>query len=374
VKSERHFRQYGGQGAAIGVSCPPGYDKKGDILKALVHTKPYVIEHRDHPDPLMGEEDVLIRAKACGICGSDVQGYTGKTGRRIPPIIMGHEAAGIIEKVGQRVTDFAPGQRVCFDSTVYCNQCPACKQGIYNRCVKRQVLGVSTPDFRRHGAMAEFVAVPHWIVAPLPDGMSFTQAAMLEPASIGMHAANRAPIAPGDTIAVTGAGTIGLFILQAARLRGAKRTIACDINEFRLGLARQVGADVCINPRQADVKQEVLKCTDGRGVDVAFEAVGFADTFRQAVSILRTGGTLIAVGNLAMQTEFNLQELVSRELTFSGSYASAGEFRSCIDLIASGKIDVQPLISEVLPLAEGPAAFGRLLKAEENLLKIILEP
>jgi L-iditol 2-dehydrogenase len=343
-------------------------------VKALVHTKAYVIEYCDYPDPLIDEDDVLVRVKACGICGSDVQGYTGKTGRRIPPIVMGHEAAGVVAAVGKNVKSFAPGDRVCFDSTVYCNECPACKQGIFNRCVKRQVLGVSTPDFRRHGAMAEFVAVPHWIVARLPDGMSFAQAAMLEPASIGMHAANRAPIAPGDTAVVVGTGTIGLFILQAAKLRGAGTTIACDINEFRLSLARQVGADLCINTRQADAKQEVLKQTGGRGADVAFEAVGFADTFRQAVSIVRTGGTLIAVGNLAMQVEFNLQELVSRELTFSGSYASAGEFRPCIDLIASGRINVQPLISEVLPLSEGPSAFERLLKAKENLLKIILEP
>ncbi len=307
---------------------------------------------------------MLVRVKACGICGSDVQGYTGKTGRRIPPIIMGHEAAGIIEEIGGNVKGFAPGQRVCFDSTVYCNRCPACTQGLYNRCVKRQVLGVSTPEFRRHGAMAELVAVPHWIVSRLPDDMSFVEAAMLEPASIAMHAANRAPIAPGGVAAVIGAGTIGLFILQAAKLRGAQTTIACDINDFRLDLARQVGADLCINPRDTDLRQEILRRTDGHGVDVMFEAVGFAETFRQAISITRTGGTLIAVGNLARETEFNLQELVSRELTFSGSYASAGEFRTCIDLIASGKINVKPLVSEVLPLANGPML--QRCSSEEN--------
>jgi L-iditol 2-dehydrogenase len=343
-------------------------------LKALIHTNPYILEYRDYTDPPVGADDVLVRVKACGICGSDVQGYTGKTGRRIPPIIMGHEAAGIVEEIGGNVKDFVPGQRVCFDSTVYCNRCPACTLGLYNRCVKRQVLGVSTPEFRRNGAMAELVAVPYWIVSRLPDDMSFLQAAILEPASIAMHAANRAQIVPGGVAAVIGAGTIGLCILQAAKLCGAQTTIACDISDFRLELARQVGADLCINPRVTDLSQEILRLTDGLGVDVAFEAVGFAETFRQAISITRTGGTLIAVGNLARETEFNLQELVSRELTFSGSYASAGEFRPCIDLIASGKIQVKPLVSEVLPLANAPTAFERLLKAEENLLKIILEP
>jgi L-iditol 2-dehydrogenase len=343
-------------------------------LEALLYTKPYTFEYTDVPEPTISDDDILVRVKACGICGSDVHGHTGHTGRRLPPLIMGHEAAGVVERTGRSVTGFAPGDRICFDSTVYCNQCPACKQGQFNRCAKRQVLGVSIPEFKRHGAFAEFVAVPHWICAKLPDHMSFVQAALLEPASIGTHAANRPPLMQGDTIVVIGAGTIGLFILQAAKLRGAGTTIASDVNEFRLDLARRVGTDVCINPAKADLKEEILQRTAGRGADVVFEAVGFSETFRQAIALMRMGGCLVAVGNLQKETQFNLQELVSRELTFTGSCASAGEFRPCIDLIASGRINVQPLISEVLPLREGPAAFKRLLDGKENLLKIVLEP
>jgi len=343
-------------------------------LKALLYTEPYTLEYTDVPDPQVGDDDILVRVKACGICGSDVQGHTGKTGRRLPPLIMGHEAAGTVETTGKNVTGFTPGDRICFDSTVYCNQCPACKQGLYNRCVTRQVLGVSVPEFKRHGAFAEYVTVPHWICAKLPDDMSFVQAALLEPASIGTHAANRPAIGDSDTVVVIGAGTIGLFILQAAKLRGAKTTIACDINDFRLDLARQVGVDECVNARSVDAGQAISARTDGRGADVTFEAVGFAETFRQAISLTGTGGTVVAVGNLAKETEFNLQELVSRELTFRGSYASAGEFRQCIDLIATGRINVGPLVSDVVPLRDGAAAFERLLKAEENLLKIVLEP
>ncbi len=343
-------------------------------MKALLYTKPYTLEYTDVPEPAAGDDDVLVRVKACGICGSDVAGHTGKTGRRLPPLIMGHEAAGVVERTGRNVTGFAPGDRICFDSTVYCNQCPACKEGRHNRCVKRQVLGVSVPEFKRHGAFAEFVSVPSWICAKLPDAMSFVQASLLEPASIGTHAANRPPISTSDTAVVIGAGTIGLFILQAAKLRGARTTIACDLNEFRLDLARRVGVDLCINPNKVGLKQEILDRTDGRGADLSFEAVGFGETFRQAISITKTGGHVVAVGNLQKETEFNLQELVSRELTFTGSYASAGEFRACIDSIASGRIDVGPLVSEVLPLKDGPAAFKRLLEGKENLLKIVLEP
>ena len=198
-------------------------------MKALIHTKPYCFEYSDFPDPSVSEDEVLIRVKACGICGSDVQGFTGKTGRRLPPLIMGHEAAGVVENTGKNVNGFEKGDRVCFDSTVYCNKCQPCRNGLYNRCDKRQVLGVSTPEFRRHGAFAEYVAVPWWIVSKLPDNMSFIQAALLEPASIGTHAANRAPISADDTVVVIGGGTIGLFILQAAKLRGAAKVspIAC---------------------------------------------------------------------------------------------------------------------------------------------------
>ena len=343
-------------------------------MKALVYTQPYRLEYSDFPDPAVGEDDVLIRVKACGICGSDVHGFTGKTGRRLPPLIMGHEAAGIVEDVGKNVGGFEKGDRVCFDSTVYCNECEPCRNGSYNRCESRQVLGVSVPGFKRHGAFAEYVSVPWWIVSKIPDDLSFVHSALLEPASIGTHAANRAPISSGDAVVIIGVGTIGLFILQACRLRGAAKVFAVDINEYRLELAAGLGADKLINPLKLDLKETILKETENRGADVTFEAVGYAQTFGHAVSVTKTGGHLVAVGNLEKKAEFDLQELVARELTFTGSYASAGEFRDCIERVASGKINVEPLISDVLPLADGPSAFDRLLKAEENLLKIVLEP
>jgi L-iditol 2-dehydrogenase len=343
-------------------------------LKALVYTEPYSFEYTDFPDPVAGDDEVLVRVKACGICGSDVHGFTGKTGRRIPPLIMGHEAAGIIEGLGKNVSGFSKGDRVCFDSTVYCNKCEACRTGLFNRCDKRQVLGVSVPAFKRHGAFAQYVTVPWWIVSKIPDELSFVHAALLEPASIGTHAANRASISNDDTVVVIGAGTIGLFILQGARLQGAAKVIAVDINEFRLDLAKKIGADRLINPLESDLSEAVLQETEGKGANVTLEAVGYAKTFADAVSITRMGGQIVAVGNLEQKAEFDLQQLVAKEHTFTGSYASSGEFRKCIELLTSGKIKVEPLISDILPLEQGPDAFDRLLKAEENLLKIVLEP
>ena len=343
-------------------------------MKVLIFTKPYCLEYSDFLQPAIGDDDVLIRVRACGICGSDVQGFTGKTGRRIPPLIMGHEAAGTIEDAGKNVRDFARGDRVCFDSTVYCNKCRPCRQGLFNRCENRQVLGVSTPDFKRHGAFAEYVAVPWWIVSKIPDDMSFIHAALLEPVSIGMHAANRASVSADDTVVVIGAGPIGLFILQACKIKKTRKVIACDINEFRLGVARKLGADEVVNPLTADIKEVIFRLTENKGANVTFEAVGYAKTFQDAISVTRTGGRLVAVGNLEKNAQFDLQQFIAGELTFIGSYASSGEFRDCIKPVASGKISVEPLISDVLPLADGPSAFDRLLKREENLLKIVLEP
>lgn len=317
---------------------------------------------------------MLIRIKACGICGSDVHGFTGKTGRRLPPLIMGHEAAGIVEQMGKNVAGLEKGDRVCFDSTVYCNTCEACLAGQFNHCRERQVLGVSVPAFKRHGTFAEYVSVPSWIVFKIPDDLSFVNAALMEPASIGTHASNKAPINSGDTVMVIGAGTIGLFILQGCRLRGAANVIVADINNFRLDLAKRLGADTVVNPLEQDLKECVAEQTDGKGADVTLEAVGYAKTFDTAVSLTKLGGYVVAVGNLEKTAEFDLQQLIARELTIKGSYASAGEFSQCIDLVASGKINVEPLISEVLPLQAGPGAFERLLKAEEDLLKIVLEP
>lgn len=344
-------------------------------MKALLHTKPYEFEYTDFPDPEIGPNDVLVRVKAVGVCGSDVHGYTGETGRRIPPVIMGHEASGTVEAVGARVAGVGVGDRVCFDSTIYCNECAACQRGAYNRCEQRQVLGVSVPDMpKRHGCMAELVTVPGWTVHPMPEGLSFREAALLEPVSIGLHAARRGQVADGDVALIIGCGTIGLFLLQAARLEGARRIIVSDLDKSRLELARQLGADVAVHPRERDLAAVVREETDGEGVDVSFEVVGFAATLQQAVDAASTGGRVVLVGNLTPKIELNIPDIISRELTLIGTYASGGEYRDAIDLVTAGRIDVRTLISDARPLSEGQEAFDRLYEGESGLVKIILEP
>ena len=326
------------------------------------------------PLPALADDEVLVRVRACGICGSDVHGYDGSTGRRIPPLVMGHEAAGEVERTGRGVLGFDKGDRVTFDSTVWCGACAYCARGASNLCTNRRVLGVSCGDYRRHGAFAEFVSVPDRILHRLPPAMPFEHAALIEAVSVAVHAVKRAAPRPDDTVAVIGCGMIGLLIIQVLRHRGCKRTIAIEIDERRRALAARFGASATIQPASGSVAGEVRRLTDSRGADHVFEVVGHSGTVGDAVASVRRGGTVTLVGNLAPHVDLPLQAVVTGELTLLGSCASSGEYPEAIDLVARGEIDVAPLISAVAPLAEGATWFSRLHTPNGGLMKVILRP
>jgi L-iditol 2-dehydrogenase len=343
-------------------------------MKALVLEEYGRLAYRDVPEPLIGQEDVLIQVKACGICGSDVHGMDGSTGRRIPPVVMGHEAAGVVVDVGLNVSGWQPGDRVTFDSTIYCGKCHFCVRGEPNLCDNRRVLGVSCGDYRQDGAFAEYVAVPQHILYRLPDGLAFAQAAMIEALSIAFHAARRTPVILNDTVVVVGAGMIGLLVIQALRAAGCGQIIAADLDPDRLDLACKLGADLGLRSDVDDVVAVVKEQTAGRGADLAFEVVGISPTLNLAIECLRKGGSLTMVGNLAPKTDFPLQAAVTRELTLYGSCGSNGEYPACLDMIARGAVDVDALISATAPLSEGANWFDRLYNREPGLMKVILEP
>jgi len=340
-------------------------------MKALVHTAPYVMQLQEWDVPDHGPDDLLIRVKACAICGSDVKGYSGKTGRRQPPIVMGHEASGVVEAVGANVTDFAPGDRVSFDSTVYCRRCAYCLNGQPNMCERRQVLGVSQGTYRRHGAMAEYLVVPYWIAVHLPESLSFAQAALAETVSIGVHAANRTPVRLNDTVVIVGVGAVGLTSLQAMRLKGAGKVIVTDLSPWRLDLARQLGADVAIRADQPDLLGRLRDATGPEGADAVVEAVGIPATVDTALEITRKGGSLTLIGNVTPRVEVGLQSIVAREITVRGTYASGGEYPDCVALVASGRIAVDPLITERARLEDGQAVFDRLYKGVETSIRSV---
>ena len=343
-------------------------------MKALVLTAYGQLVLQDVPPPQIGPDEVLVAVKACGICGSDVHGMDGSTGRRRPPIIMGHEAAGVIAQAGPQVTGWTPGERVTFDSTIYCGQCGFCRAGDTHLCDHRRVLGVSCEDYRQAGAFADYVAVPQRILYRLPASLSFTQAALVEPTTVAVHAVRRTPVRLHDTAVVVGAGMIGLLALQALRLSGCTRLIAVDVAPDRLALAEKLGATDLVNAAAGDPVAQIMRLTNGRGVDLALEAVGLGATVDTALRCVRKGGAVTLVGNVTPQVQLPLQTVVSRELTVYGSCASRGDYPACLDLMARGAINVLPLISAVAPLAQGAAWFQRLYAREPGLLKVVLTP
>jgi L-iditol 2-dehydrogenase len=342
-------------------------------MKSLVLTDYKKLEIQDMPLPEVGPGDVRVRVGACGICGSDVHGFDGSSGRRIPPLIMGHEAAGTVESVGEGVESLKPGDRVTFDSMISCGTCRFCRAGQINLCDNRRVVGVSPGEWKQHGAFAEYVVVPRHIVFRLPDGLSFEHAAMVEPVSVAVHAVNRTPIRLGDRAVVVGCGMIGLLTIQAAKAAGCGTLFAVDLDDTRLERAARLGADVTLNAKE-DVPAAVIAATEGRGADVAFEAVGAAKPIATAVECLRKGGALTLIGNVTPKVDVDLQAIVTRELTFYGSCASSGEYPVCLDLLGRGVIEVDELVTAVAPLEEGPAWFERLYAREPGLMKVILQP
>jgi L-iditol 2-dehydrogenase len=343
-------------------------------MKALVLTAYNDLQVRDVPVPAVGPEDVLVRVMACGICGSDVHGMDGSTGRRRPPIVMGHEASGVIERVGPAVKDLRAGDRVTFDSTIYNPDSFFSRRGLINLCDDRRVLGVSCEDYRREGAFAELVSIPSHIVYPLPPGLAFDEAALTEPVAVALHARHLTPLEPSDTALVVGAGLIGLMLVQVLRQAEARRIVAVDLDDRRLALAREMGASHTFNTKNHDVTAEVRGITEGRGADVAFEAVGIEATVRTAVEAVRKGGTVTLVGNLAQDVLLPLQTVVTRQIRLQGSCASSGEYPECLSLIASGKVEVARFISAAAPLEEGAAWFQRLRRGEPGLMKVVLKP
>jgi len=342
-------------------------------MKALLLSSYSNLELAELPAPSPAPDEVLIRVAACGICGSDVHGYDGSSGRRIPPIVMGHEAAGIIASIGNAVKNFVPGDRVTFDSTVYCGECPNCRRGNVNLCDRRQVLGVSCGDYRRAGAFAEFVSVPARILYRLPDSFPFAEAAMLEAVAVAIHGVNLVQLTPDSTALVVGAGTIGILTLQALRAASCSKVFVTDVDTQRLALAKKLGATEILLSDDS-LLPKILERTNNEGVDVALECVGRNETVAVSIDATRKGGTVVLVGNIAPNVNLPLQKVVSRQIRLQGSCASAGEYPQAIEWMASGKIQVKPLITAIAPLEDGPRWFERLHAREPNILKVVLTP
>ncbi|KPK84042.1 MAG: zinc-binding alcohol dehydrogenase [Bacteroides sp. SM23_62_1] len=343
-------------------------------MKALVLEDYMKLIYKDVPDPVIGPDEVLIAVKAVGICGSDIHGMDGSTGRRIPPLIMGHEASGLIVETGKDVRGWKTGDRVTFDSTIYRLDDPFTRKGMYNLSDGRVVLGVSTGEFKRDGAMAEYVSVPQHILYKIPDHVSFTSAAMVEPAAVAMHAIAMTPCTINETAVVFGSGMVGSFLIQLLKINGCGRIIALDVDDDRIDLALRLGATHGFNTRSQDIHKVIMELTGELGADIAFEVVGNSETVNAALKSIRKGGTLTLIGNLSPMIDIPLQFVVTRQIRLQGSYAIAGEYPIVLDLISRGRINTEAILSIEAPLSDGAMWFEKLYRKEKGLMKVVLIP
>ena len=338
-------------------------------MRALVFDGPGKMPLREHPDPSPGPGELVVAVRAAGICGSDVHGFLGATGRRRVGVVMGHEAAGDVAEVGQGVTSVRAGDRVVLRSILACGRCERCRRGQRNLCQERQGMGMHFD-----GAYADRILVPESLVLAMPDTLSYEEGALVEPLAVAMHAVNITPFALMDFVVVVGAGPIGLLALLAARLRGAGSIVITDRSAHRLAVARSLGADLTIDVTAQDPIELILAATEGRGADAVLEAVGIGATAEQSLRVARAGGHVTWIGNSAPTAELPIQDLVTRELTVRGSYGFREEFEQAADALAAGTIDVRRIIERLAPLEEGSDLFRELGAGELDAVKVVLQP
>lgn len=342
-------------------------------MKALVFVGPRDMQYLEVPTPEPKAGEVRIRVKAVSICGSDSGGYKGGSAMRTPGLIMGHEFSGVIDKLGEGVTGLTVGQRVGTVTNLFCDNCRDCADGLQNVCVNRAIIGTTMPKYGPyHGAMSDYVISPAKKIIPLPDHVSFNEAALAEPLSIALRAVKHAGDLKGKTVAVYGAGPIGLLVMQCVRAKDAERIIAIDVVDDRLKMAKECGATHAINSKDEDHFKILGEMTNEGGVDVVFDAVGAPATINGGVEIVRCGGTVVWIGLAVPEIGFDYKHAVCKEIKFQCSYMYTTEMEEGIELIASGKMDVSKIITGEYPMSEGGKHFELIAKGESKDIKIIL--
>jgi L-iditol 2-dehydrogenase len=343
-------------------------------IRAAVLIEPGRVELRSVARPQIGPDDVLVAPRAVGICGSDLHLYRhGRIGTSVveAPLVIGHESAGEVVEVGQRVERPRVGDRVVIEPGIACGECRWCHAGDYNLCARVRFLGIPPSD----GTMAEVVAAPARFVHGLPDALSWADGAMIEPFAIGLQAVKSAGIEPGASVVVLGAGPIGLMVLQAARIRGATTLIAVDVAERPLAMARQLGATATLDGRSGQALAErVRELTGGDGADHAIEAVGAAATVQVALDLVRRGGTVTLVG-IAEQPGIPLDtiKIVRTGLTVRSSFRYAHVHRAALELAAAGRVDLRTFVTHTFPFDHVASAFREVAARKSEVVKAVVE-
>lgn len=341
-------------------------------MKAMMLWEPGRTELIDIPLRPLRRGEVLIKVEACSVCGSDLEGYHGQHPTMTLPRVMGHEPAGTIVDVGEGVPSLHVGDRIAGPISVSCGECPACKDGHADRCMSPR-----GPGFSAHGAYAEYVIGSTWGCTPIPDGVTFIEAAVAQPAAIANHAvATRAAVQPGETLLVQGCGPIGLSAMLLAKLRGAT-VLSTDIVPYRCDLARTLGADLVLDAHRDNVVEAVQDWTGGRGVDKAIECVGGDqdETIAEAVTCVKRGGLVIVVGSFAVnRATLPAINFKFNEKTIAGSQSMPEGYGPIFELLLAGKLDLMPLVTHRLPLAQADHGLALMDAKADQVMKVIVEP
>ncbi|HET9495452.1 MAG TPA: galactitol-1-phosphate 5-dehydrogenase [Chloroflexia bacterium] len=339
-------------------------------MRALVFHGPREMGLEEVERPRPGPGEVLIEVGATGICGSDIHGYTGASGRRTAGMVMGHEFAGTVREAGPGVDDLRPGDRVAVNPLLYCGECPDCRAGNEQICRNRKTIGVNTGLM---GAFAEYVVAPARNAIPLSDDTSFAEGSMAEPLAVGLRAVTVAEPQRGQPIAVLGGGTIGLCTLLACKLVGADPVFVTDVAEHKLDMVARLGGRP-LDSRNLDLALMARDATANRGLPTIIDAVAVSATIRQALPALAPAGTLVLVGLATPEVTFGLYDLVPQERTIKSAYAyNAAEYRRAVELINSREVDVRPMLEETVSLDGAKAMFDHMAEGRVEAVKVVVE-
>lgn len=338
-------------------------------MKALMYLGPKHMELQEVPDEAPKKGEVRVAMRATGICGSDSHGYMGTTGRRTAPMIMGHESAGEVVEIGEGVTKVKVGDRVVVFPVKYCGHCKYCEQHLENICPNRTFLGVLSEN----GTLADYINLEERLVLPMPEGMTYTQGALVEPFAVAYRAVTQALPLEGKSVMVIGSGPIGLLVMMIARHFGAKDLIVSDVIEKRLDLALQLGADYVVNGAKGDIGEQLKAHIGSDKVDITIEAVGISPTAQQSINYLKNKGTAVWVGNSDQMININMQEVVVRELIIKGNYIyTVKDFSDAMNLMVDGKFDLSPLVTAEIPLSEANEMFQYLTSGPNEHIKVVV--
>lgn len=342
-------------------------------MKALVYHGPGALTVEEWETPLPKKGEVRLKLQYTAICGSDLGAYKTASDRFRPPLILGHESSGIVDALGEGVETLKIGQHVCCNPPIYCGKCWYCQHGHYNICPNRLSLGNSVGIDKCNGTFAEYICLPAYTLVPLPDSVPLHIGAMMEPLAVGYHAAHTGSFIPGETTTVIGAGPIGLLTILSLKAQGAGRVICSDISAARLALARQMGADVTVNPAEDDFIQTVKNTTEGLGSDRTIICTGAPESFYQAIKATRSCGDVVLVGMIQSKIEFCPMDIFGRDINIISSYTFTDEIFQAVEMVAAGKIKLEPIISSIYSLEHGKDAFDALATPGNAEIKVLVD-